>query len=115
MLNLVAAVTRLLEAGATIVGKAVCENLSLCASSFSAATGPVENPYAHGYACGGSSSGSGHLVGAGKVDGAIGGDQGGSIRFLQVIVVQSGRSQLGDWYLGLEWLRMNLCTILQGP
>jgi amidase len=81
MLNLVAVVTRLLEAGATIVGKAVCENLSLCASSFSAATGPVENPYAHGYACGGSSSGSGHLVGAGKVDGAIGGDQGGSIRF----------------------------------
>ncbi|RFU34736.1 hypothetical protein B7463_g1623, partial [Scytalidium lignicola] len=74
-------VTRLLEAGAIIVGKAVCENLSLCASSFSAATGPVENPYAHGYACGGSSSGCGHLVGAGKVDGAIGGDQGGSIRF----------------------------------
>ena len=73
--------TRLLEAGATIEGKAVCENLSLCASSFSAATGPVENPYAHGYACGGSSSGCGHLVGAGKVGGAIGGDQGGSIRF----------------------------------
>ncbi|KAH6675871.1 amidase signature domain-containing protein [Halenospora varia] len=74
-------VTRLLEAGAIIEGKAVCENLSLCASSFSAATGPIENPYAHGYSCGGSSSGCEHLVGAGKVDGAIGGDQGGSIRF----------------------------------
>ncbi|CZR68188.1 related to amidase [Phialocephala subalpina] len=74
-------VTRLLEAGTTILGKAVCENLSLCASSFSAATGLVENPYATGYSCGGSSSGCGHLVGAGKVNGAIGGDQGGSIRF----------------------------------
>ncbi|KAH8884204.1 Glutamyl-tRNA amidotransferase subunit A [Thozetella sp. PMI_491] len=74
-------VTRLLDAGATILGKAVCENLSLCASSFSAATGPVENPYAAGYTTGGSSSGCGHLVGAGKVDAGIGGDQGGSIRF----------------------------------
>lgn len=76
-----AVVTRLLEAGATIVGKAVCENLSLCASSFSAATGPVENPYAVGYTTGGSSSGCGHLVGAGTIDVGIGGDQGGSIRF----------------------------------
>lgn len=74
-------VTRLLEAGATIIGKAAAKNLSLRVSSFSAATGPVENPYATGYSCGGSSSGCGHLVGAGKVDGAIGGDQGGSIRF----------------------------------
>ncbi|TPX11775.1 uncharacterized protein E0L32_007512 [Thyridium curvatum] len=74
-------VTRILEAGGTILGKAVCENLSLCASSFSAATGPVENPYAEGYTTGGSSSGCGHLVGAKKVDAGIGGDQGGSIRF----------------------------------
>ncbi|KAH6974447.1 amidase signature domain-containing protein [Ilyonectria sp. MPI-CAGE-AT-0026] len=74
-------VTRILEAGGTILGKAVCENLSLCASSFSAATGPVENPYAVGYTTGGSSSGCGYLVGSGKVDAGIGGDQGGSIRF----------------------------------
>ncbi|KIW16775.1 hypothetical protein PV08_03965 [Exophiala spinifera] len=74
-------VRRILQAGGTIEGKAVCENLSLCASSFSAATGNVENPYAEGYTTGGSSSGCGHLVGAGKVDAGIGGDQGGSIRF----------------------------------
>ncbi|KAK5025401.1 hypothetical protein LTS07_008252 [Exophiala sideris] len=74
-------VGRILEAGGTIHGKAVCENLSLCASSFSAATGPVDNPYAKGYTTGGSSSGCGHLVGAGIVDVGIGGDQGGSIRF----------------------------------
>jgi amidase len=79
--NLTALVTRVLQAGGTIEGKAVCENLSLCASSFSAATGPVENPYANGYTTGGSSSGCGHLVGAKQVDAGIGGDQGGSIRF----------------------------------
>lgn len=79
--NFSAVVTRILKAGGTISGKAVCENLSLCASSFSAATGPVENPYAEGFTTGGSSSGCGHLVGAGVVDCGIGGDQGGSIRF----------------------------------
>lgn len=77
----VAVVTRILEAGGTILGKAVCENLSLCASSFSASTGPVDNPYAEGFTTGGSSSGCGHLVGAAIVDAGIGGDQGGSIRF----------------------------------
>ncbi|KAF4627742.1 hypothetical protein G7Y89_g10409 [Cudoniella acicularis] len=64
-------VTRLLEAGAIIEGKAVCENLSLCASFISAATRLIENPYADGYSCGGSSSGCGHPVGAGKVDGQL--------------------------------------------
>ena len=43
-------------------------------------TGPVQNPYAEGYNCGGSSSGCGRLVGTGSVDLAIGCDQGGSIR-----------------------------------
>jgi amidase len=40
----------------------------------------VHNPHKHGYSAGGSSSGSGALVGAGLIDMAIGGDQGGSIR-----------------------------------
>ncbi|KAJ3768640.1 amidase-domain-containing protein [Lentinula raphanica] len=73
-------VTRVLEAGATIVGKAVCENLCMAGTSFTAATGPVHNPYARGYSAGGSSSGCGALIASGAVDMAIGGDQGGSIR-----------------------------------
>ncbi|KAJ3972701.1 amidase signature enzyme [Lentinula raphanica] len=73
-------VTRVLEAGATIAGKAVCENLCMAGTSFTAATGPVHNPYARGYSAGGSSSGCGALVASGAVDMAIGGDQGGSIR-----------------------------------
>lgn len=73
-------VTRILDAGATITGKAVCENLSRGAVSATAATGPVHNPYARGYSAGGSSSGTAALVSSGAVDMGIGCDQGGSIR-----------------------------------
>ena len=73
-------VTRLLDAGATIAGKAHCEYFCLSGGSHTNATGPVHNPHKHGYSAGGSSSGSGALVGSGQIDMAIGGDQGGSIR-----------------------------------
>jgi amidase len=73
-------VTRILDAGGTIVGKAHCEYFCLSGGSHTSATGPVHNPYKFGYAAGGSSSGSGALVGAGEVEMAIGGDQGGSVR-----------------------------------
>ncbi len=73
-------VTRMLDAGATIVGKAHCEYFCLSGGSHTNATGPVHNPYRIGYSAGGSSSGSGALVGSGEVPMAIGGDQGGSIR-----------------------------------
>jgi len=72
--------TRLLEAGGMILGKAVCENMCHSATSHSSSTGIVENPFAKGYSAGGSSSGAGVLVALGEVDGAIGADQGGSIR-----------------------------------
>lgn len=70
----------MLEAGATITGRSVCENMCHSATSHSAASGVVHNPYARGYSSGGSSSGSGALVAGGAVDMAIGADQGGSIR-----------------------------------
>ncbi|KAF4631907.1 hypothetical protein G7Y89_g6222 [Cudoniella acicularis] len=73
-------VTRILEAGGLIKGKAVCENLSTSAASFTAATGAIDNPYAKGYSAGGSSSGTANLVAKGEVDLGIGADQGGSIR-----------------------------------
>jgi amidase len=72
--------TRILESGGHILGKAVCENLCHSATSHSSGTGIVENPIAKGYSSGGSSSGCGVLVALGEVDGAIGADQGGSIR-----------------------------------
>lgn len=78
-------VTRVLEAGGNITGKAVCENLCHSATSSSAATGSVHNPYAKGYSSGGSSSGCGALVANGDVDMAIGADQGGSIRVVSIL------------------------------
>jgi amidase len=73
-------VTRLLDAGATITGKSVCEDLCFSGGSHTAKTGPIRNPWDLDRTSGGSSSGSAALVAAGEVDLAIGGDQGGSIR-----------------------------------
>ncbi len=73
-------VRRLLDAGATILGKAVCEDLCISGISETAATGPIPNPYNPAHACAGSSSGCSVLLASGAVDLAIGCDQGGSIR-----------------------------------
>ncbi len=73
-------ITRILDAGGTIAGKAHCENLCLSGGSHTNATGPIHNPYKHGYMAGGSSGGSAALVAAGEVDMALAADQGGSIR-----------------------------------
>ena len=73
-------VTRILDAGGTIVGKAHCEYFCFSGGSHTNATGPVHNPRKPGHSAGGSSSGSAALVAAGEADMAIGGDQGGSIR-----------------------------------
>jgi amidase len=73
-------VTRILDAGGTILGKAVCEYFCFSGGSHTSASGPVHNPHRRGRSAGGSSSGSAALVAAGEVDLAIGGDQGGSIR-----------------------------------
>lgn len=73
-------VTRILDAGGVIAGKAACENYCVSGGSHTGSTGPVENPRCPGHSAGGSSSGSAALVAAGAVDMAIGGDQAGSIR-----------------------------------
>ena len=73
-------VSRILNAGGTIVGKAHCESLCLSGGSHTNSTGPVRNPWKPTHSTGGSSSGCGALVGSGEVPMAIGGDQGGSIR-----------------------------------
>lgn len=73
-------VTRLLRAGATVVGKAVCESLCFSGASHTSDSGPVRNPWDTSRTTGGSSSGSAALVASGEVDMAVGGDQGGSVR-----------------------------------
>lgn len=73
-------VTRILDAGGDIIGKAVCEAYCFSGGSHTSQSGPVHNPHRHGFSAGGSSSGCGALVGSGAVDMAIGCDQAGSIR-----------------------------------
>lgn len=73
-------VTRMLDEGAEILGKSVCEYYCASGGSHTSANGIVENPVVPGHNAGGSSSGSTALVMAGIVDMSTGGDQGGSIR-----------------------------------
>ena len=60
-------VQRILDAGGTIVGKAVCESFCFSGGSHTSASGPVHNPHRMGYSAGGSSSGSACLVALGEV------------------------------------------------
>ena len=73
-------VTRILDAGGEIVGKATCEYLCLSGGSHTSWPAPVRNPHEPSRMAGGSSSGSAVLVATGEADMALGGDQGGSIR-----------------------------------
>lgn len=73
-------VTRILDAGGTILGKAANTYLCFDGGSATTATGMVENPHRKGRTSGGSSAGSAVLVALGEADMALGGDQGGSIR-----------------------------------
>ena len=75
-------VTRVLQAGGTVVGKHVMNGLSGGFGTGGAIGdyGRPLNPHNHDHVTGGSSSGSGAAVAAGEVDISFGGDQGGSIR-----------------------------------
>lgn len=73
-------VTRILDAGGEILGKAGCEDLCFSGGSHTCVTGPIRNPWNPERSAGGSSGGSAALVAAAEVDLALGGDQGGSIR-----------------------------------
>ena len=73
-------VTRILDAGGEIIGKAVCESLCFLGGSHTSDTGPVLNPHDPTRSAEEYSSGSAALVVAGGCDMAMGGDQGGSIQ-----------------------------------
>src|SRR4051794_27945641 len=73
-------VTRILEAGGTIAGKAACEDLCFSGASHTCATGVIRNPHNPAHSAGGSSGGSAAIVASGEAPMALGGDQGGSIR-----------------------------------
>lgn len=74
------AVQTLLDAGATLVGKTVTDEVSLGILGENAFDGTPVNVRAPGRVAGGSSSGSAAAVAAGLCDAALGTDTGGSVR-----------------------------------
>jgi amidase len=73
-------VTRILDAGGTIAGKAACEDLCFSGGSHTSKPVPIKNPHRPTHSAGGSSGGSAAALAAGDCEMALGGDQGGSIR-----------------------------------
>lgn len=71
---------RLLDAGATIVGKANMDEFAFGPTGETSYYGPTTNPHDPAYTPGGSSSGSAVAVVAGQADLALGTDTGGSVR-----------------------------------
>ncbi|WP_108610597.1 amidase [Aminobacter sp. MSH1] len=73
-------VTRILDAGGTIVGKTNTEDCSFSGGGFTSARGPIRIPRKPTHPAGGSTGGSAAAVAAGDVKMTTGGDQAGSIR-----------------------------------
>ena len=74
------AVQKILDAGATIIGKTVCDEYFYSVTGANAHYGTPVNPRAPGRLPGGSSSGSASAVASGACDFALGSDTGGSVR-----------------------------------
>lgn len=75
-----AAVAKILDAGATITGKTICDEFFFSIAGVNAHYGTPANPRAPGRIPGGSSSGSAAAAAAGVCDFALGSDTGGSVR-----------------------------------
>ena len=73
-------VQKILDAGATIIGKTICDEFFYSGTGINPHYGMPVNSRAHGRIPGGSSAGSAAACGAGLCDFALGSDTGGSVR-----------------------------------
>jgi amidase len=74
------AVQKLLDAGATLIGKTICDEFFFSLTGANAHYGTPVNPHTPGRLPGGSSSGSAAATAAGVCEAGLGSDTGGSIR-----------------------------------
>jgi amidase len=74
------AVQRILDAGASVIGKTICDEFFFSVTGANEHYGTPVNPRAPGRLPGGSSSGSASAVASGACDFALGSDTGGSVR-----------------------------------
>jgi amidase len=74
------AVQSILDAGASVIGKTICDEFFFSVTGANAHYGTPVNPRAPGRLPGGSSSGSASAVASGACDFALGSDTGGSVR-----------------------------------
>jgi amidase len=74
------AVQRIVDAGASVIGKTICDEFFFSVTGANAHYGTPVNPRAPGRLPGGSSSGSASAVASGACDFALGSDTGGSVR-----------------------------------
>ena len=73
-------VARMRRTGVVIVGKTNCPELGILGVTEPELRGPTRNPWSLDHTCGGSSGGTGAIVGARAIPMGHGGDGGGSIR-----------------------------------
>ena len=121
-----APVARILNAGATIIGKTICDEFFFSITGANAHYGTPENVRAPGRFPGGSSSGSAAATAAGCCDFALGSDTGGSVRELPASfcglygvrrnagrVDMSGAMPMAPTFDVCGWLRENGPGVLQ--
>eukprot|EP00803_Ostreobium_quekettii_P000488 evm.model.scf_3152.2 EVM.evm.TU.scf_3152.2 scf_3152:9825-15920(+) len=91
-------VTSLKSLGAVLLGKTNMNEIGLGVTGINTVHGTPVNPWAEGHCCGGSSSGSGAVVGSGLCPIAIASDGGGSLRvpssFCGAVTLMASRGRL---------------------
>jgi len=106
---------RMVDAGMNVVGKTIMHELAFGITTNNHYTGTVSNGRNPDHTCGGSSGGSGAVVGAHLVPVALGTDTGGSIRIPSACNGVYGYKPTIDWYPHNYGIKMTHLRDSVGP